>query len=107
MWRSRNKRPNFAGIRRTVCPWLAARVEKKPVNTSGYVMSVQGAFASGIPGLRSETWGTHRGFPGGWWEWEILYSCTGLRPYVSQTDGLLFLKLLFSEYAFAGVTSEG
>jgi hypothetical protein len=29
----------------------------------GYVMGVHGALVAGIPGLKSETWGTHRVFP--------------------------------------------
>src|ERR1700732_4261387 len=29
----------------------------------GYIMGVHGALASGIPGLKSETWGTLRVFP--------------------------------------------
>jgi hypothetical protein len=31
----------------------------------GYVMGVHGALVAGIPGLKGETWGTHRVFPTG------------------------------------------
>ena len=37
----------------------------------GYVMGVHGALASGIPGLKSETWGTLRVFPLALVEWKI------------------------------------
>src|SRR5277367_6209555 len=50
----------------------------------GYVMGVHGALASGIPGLKSETWGTLRVFP------LALVgkknSDTDLSPYPSSTD---------------------
>jgi hypothetical protein len=71
----------------------------------GYVMGVHGALASGIPGLKSETWGTLRVFPlalvgkGN--------SHTGLSPYPSSTDALLFLELLASELRIACVHQRG
>jgi hypothetical protein len=45
----------------------------------GYVMGVHGAMASGIPGLKSETWGTLRVFPLALVGKEN--SHTGLSPY--------------------------
>ena len=70
----------------------------------GYIMGVHGALVAGIPGLKSETWGTLRVFPVSLVGKEDL--CTGLSPYLSRTDALLFLKLLSSEYGMTGFTSE-
>jgi hypothetical protein len=71
----------------------------------GYVMGVHGALASGIPGLKSETWGTLRVFPLALVGKEN--SHTGLSPYPSITDALLFLELLASELRIACVHQRG
>jgi hypothetical protein len=71
----------------------------------GYVMGVHGALASGIPGLKSETWGTLRVFPLALVGKEN--SHTGLSPYPSSTDALLFLELLASELRIACVQQRG
>jgi hypothetical protein len=71
----------------------------------GYVMGVHGALASGIPGLKSETWGTLRVFPLALVGREN--SHTGLGPYPSSTDALLFLELLASELRIACVHQRG
>ena len=71
----------------------------------GYVMGVHGASASGIPGLKSETWGTLRVFPLALVGREN--SHTGLSPYPSSTDALLFLELLASELRIACVHQRG
>ena len=78
----------------------------------GYVMGVHGALASGIPGLKSETprragagWGTLRVFPLALVGKEN--SHTGLSPYPSSTDALLFLELLASELRIACVHQRG
>jgi hypothetical protein len=71
----------------------------------GYVMGVHGALASGIPGLKSETWGTLRVFPLALVGKEN--SHTGLSLYPSSTDALLFLELLASELRLLVFTSEG
>ena len=71
----------------------------------GYVMGVHGASASGIPGLKSETWGTLRVFPLALVGKEN--SHTGLSPYPSSTDALLFLELLASELRIACVHQRG
>jgi hypothetical protein len=70
-----------------------------------YVMGVHGALASGIPGLKSETWGTLRVFPLALVGKEN--SHTGLSPYPSSTDALLFLELLASELRIACVHQRG
>ena len=71
----------------------------------GYIMGVHGALASGIPGLKSETWGTLRVFPLALVGKEN--SHTGLSPYPSSTDALLFLELLASELRIACVRQRG
>jgi hypothetical protein len=71
----------------------------------GYVMGVHGALASKIPGLKSETWGTLRVFPLALVGKEN--SHTGLSPYPSSTDALLFLELLASELRIACVHQRG
>src|SRR5450631_1760390 len=44
--------------------WLAlGRRRRSNPLPCGYVTGVHGAFVPGIPGLKIETWGTHRGFP--------------------------------------------
>jgi hypothetical protein len=48
--------------------------------TCGYVTGVHDALVPGIPGLKSETWGTLRVFAVGLIESEDL--CTGLSPYL-------------------------
>jgi hypothetical protein len=68
-------------------------------------MGVHGALASGIPGLKSETWGTLRVFPLALVGKEN--SHTGLSPYPSSTDALLFLELLASELRIACVHQRG
>jgi hypothetical protein len=53
-------------------------------------MGVHGALASGIPGLKSETWGTLRVFPLALVGKEN--SHTGLSPYPSSTEALLLFR---------------
>jgi hypothetical protein len=52
----------FLELLSTECPFVSVHQLGVTLLPCGYVMGVHGALVSGIPGLKSETWGTLRVF---------------------------------------------